>query len=92
MQGKERYVVTAEWEDNEGPGLEEVGRYAHKADALMAAITWADGEFINYSRNWDDWARVDVYTAELYEEVERGGVDTEGDVLHMDTSDFYGEV
>lgn len=91
MQGKERYVATAEWENHINPGLaaEELGRYEDKADALLAAITWAAKNFTNCVRHWDDWARVDVYTADWYEEVEQGGVDNEGDVLHLDTSDFY---
>ena len=81
-----KYVAT--WEDEYGDenGGERsvIGYFEHRADAMASAVLNFATSAADY-RDYDMWYRVDVYRLDGWDD--EAGAD--GDVLHLDTSDFY---
>ena len=53
---EDRYIVTAEWDDGDAgdeKGFEIVDYCETKADALIAAISWARANFADYAKAWN---------------------------------------
>ena len=82
-----RYVATYEddWGDDNGGERGVLGYFEHRADAMASAVLNFAANAFDYSDDAGTWCRVDVYRLDGWDD--EAGAD--GDVLHLDTSDFY---
>lgn len=82
-----KYVATWEddWGDGNGGERGALGYFERRADAMACAVLGFAANARDYAGDADAWYRVDVYRLAGWDD--EAGAD--GDVLHLDTSDFY---